>query len=66
MDFRPISVIAVELGVNIDDIYCATCTSNNNCVCTVTGQTIENERCQFCSRWNGDANKLEKYHKGEI
>ena len=66
MSFKPISVIATELGVSVDDIYCATCSFNTNTTCTNTDKPIADEWNNFCGCWKGDAIKLDQYHKGEI
>ena len=66
MSFKPISVIATELGVSVDDIYCATCSFNKNTNCDNTGKSITDEWNNFCGCWKGDAIKLAQYHKGEI
>ena len=60
MDFKPLSVIATELGVSVDDIYCATCSYNNDATCKNTGTPIMEEWNNFCGRWNSDKDKLEK------
>ena len=45
--FRPISVIASELGVSVDDIYCATCSFNNSSTCEHSGKPITDEWNNF-------------------